>query len=104
MIRPLRPALALLLLSATAAFAQPVEPVLAQVRAHKQPFLETLKELTAIESGSRDLDGLEKIAQVIAARLKAAGGEVELVEPAEIYRMEDTPDKLGRAVRATFKG
>jgi len=92
------------LLAAAPAFAQPVEPVLAQVRAHKQPFLDTLKELTSIESGSRDLEGLERIAQVIAARLKAAGGQVELVEPAEIYRMEDTPDKIGRAVRATFKG
>jgi glutamate carboxypeptidase len=92
------------LLASAPAFAQPVEPVLAQVRAHKQPFLDTLKELTSIESGSRDLEGLERIAQVIAARLKAAGGQVELVEPAEIYRMEDTPDKIGRAVRATFKG
>ena len=92
------------LLAAAPAFAQPVEPVLAQVRAHKQPFLDTLKELTSIESGSRDLEGLERIAQVIAARLKAAGGQVELVEPAEIYRMEDTPEKIGRAVRATFKG
>ncbi|HEX5130486.1 MAG TPA: M20/M25/M40 family metallo-hydrolase, partial [Usitatibacter sp.] len=85
-------------------WAQPVEAVLAQVRAQKEPFLDTLRELTAIESGSRDLEGLEKVAQVIAARLKAAGGEVELVEPAEIYRMEDTPEKIGRAVRATFKG
>lgn len=92
------------LLAAATALAQPVEPVLAQVRAHKQPFLDTLKELTAIESGSRDPEGLEKIAQVIAARLEAAGGEVELVEPAEVYRMEDTPEKIGRAVRATFRG
>src|SRR5688572_1384533 len=97
-------ALAACLLAAAPVFAQPVEPVLAQVRAHKQPFLDTLKELTAIESGSRDPEGLERIAQVIAARLKAAGGQVDLVEPAEIYKMEDTPEKIGRAVRATFKG
>jgi glutamate carboxypeptidase len=96
--------LAAWLLAAAPSWAQPVEAVLAQVRAQKEPFLDTLRDLTAIESGSRDLEGLEKIAQVIAARLKAAGGEVELVEPAEIYRMEDTPEKIGRAVRATFKG
>ena len=97
-------AAAALFAAAPAIAQQPVEPVLAQARAHKQPFLDTLKELTAIESGSRDPEGLERIAQLIAARLKAAGGQVELVEPAEIYRMEDTPDKIGRAVRATFKG
>ena len=97
-------ALAACLIAAAPVFAQPVEPVLAQVRAHKQPFLDTLKELTSIESGSRDPEGLERIAQVIAARLKAAGGQVELVEPAEIYKMEDTPEKIGRAVRATFRG
>ena len=34
------------LLAAATALAQPVEPVLAQVRAHRQPFLDTLKELT----------------------------------------------------------
>jgi len=95
---------ALLLAFATLAGAQADAPVLQQVRAQKQPLLDTLKELTAIESGSRDLEGLEKIANVIAGRLKALGGQVDLVEPAEIYRMEDTPEKIGRAVRATFKG
>lgn len=59
----------------------------------------------AIESGSRDLEGLEKISDLIAAKLKALGGEVELIDPsAEAYRMEDTPEKIGRVVRATFKG
>ena len=104
MRRTMSCALAAGFLAAASAWAQPQEDVLAQVRAQKQPFLDTLKELTGIESGSRDPEGLEKIAQAIAARLKAVGGEVELVEPAEIYRMEDTPEKIGRAVRATFKG
>ncbi|QJR15473.1 M20/M25/M40 family metallo-hydrolase [Usitatibacter palustris] len=91
-------------LACCAAFAQPVEPVLAQVRAHKQPFLDTLKDLTAIESGSRDIEGLDRIAALIAERLKALGGQVELVAPADVYRMEDTPEQIGKAVRATFKG
>jgi glutamate carboxypeptidase len=92
-------------LAASGAPAQPVEPVLAQVRTHTQPVLDTLRELTAIESGSRDIEGLDRIAAVIEARLKALGADtVELVEPADVYRMEDTPEKLGKAVRATFKG
>ena len=91
-------------LAAPIAFAQPVAPVMQRVQAEKQPFLDTLKELTSIESGSRDFEGVEKISEVIAGKLRALGGQVDLVEPAEVYRMEDTPEKIGRAVRATFKG
>lgn len=75
-----------------------------RARANVQPVLDTLKALTSIESGSRDLEGLEKIGNLIAERLRALGGTVEMIEPAEIYRMEDTPEKIGRAVRATFTG
>ncbi len=85
--------------------AQPVEPVLAQAKQHKAPLLDTLKDLCNIESGSRDLEGLEKLATLVSERLKALGGEVQLVDVnADIYRMEDTPAKVGRVVRATFKG
>lgn len=84
--------------------ASPDNAVLERARAQKQPLLDTLKVLTSIESGSRDLEGLERIAKVIAERLRAVGGTVEMAEPADVYRMEDTPPKIGRAVRATFKG
>lgn len=91
--------------AAAAAAAQPLEPVLAQVRAQKLPMLDTLRELTAIESGSRDIEGLDRIAAVIESRLKALGADsVELIEPANVYRMEDTPERIGKAVRGTFKG
>ncbi|MFL6718238.1 MAG: glutamate carboxypeptidase [Burkholderiaceae bacterium] len=91
--------------AAFAAPAQPLEPVLAQARQHKAPLLETLKDLCNIESGSRDLDGLDKVANLVAGRLKALGGEVQLVDVSnDIYRMQDTPEKVGRVVRATFKG
>jgi len=91
--------------AAFAAPAQPLEPVLAQARQHKAPLLETLKDLCNIESGSRDLDGLDKVANLVAGRLKALGGEVQLVDVGnDIYRMQDTPEKVGRVVRATFKG
>jgi glutamate carboxypeptidase len=90
---------------AAAAIAQPVEPVLSQARAHKQPMLDVLKELVSIESGSDDREGLDRISELIAGKLKALGGEVEFVEPgADAYRMEDTPAKIGRMVKATFRG
>ena len=90
---------------AAAAHAQPVEPVMAQAKQHKAPMLETLKALCNIESGSRDLEGLDKVANLVAERLKALGGEVQLVDVnADIYKMEDSPEKVGRVVQATFKG
>ena len=89
---------------AALAGAQADDAVRAQARANKEPLLATLKDLVSIESGSRDSDGLAKLANLIAARFKALGAEVALVAPADIYRMEDTPPAIGRMVRATFKG
>jgi glutamate carboxypeptidase len=100
------PLLALACLHLPVAQSQPAEAVLEQARNHKPKLLETLKEVVSIESGSRDLEGLDKLAALIAARLKTLGGEVELIDhaPGEIYRMHDTPERVGKAVRATFKG
>jgi glutamate carboxypeptidase len=89
---------------ACGAFGQADQAVLAQARANKAPLLDTLKDLVAIESNSRDFEGLERIANLIAERLKKLGGEVALVEPADVYKMEDTPERIGKIVRATFKG
>ncbi len=60
----------------------------------------------SIESGSGDRDGLDKISELIAGRLRALGGAVEFVEPdpADIYPMVDTPKKIGRMVLARFTG
>ncbi|WP_431512032.1 M20/M25/M40 family metallo-hydrolase [Variovorax sp. DAIF25] len=91
--------------AAATAVAAPDARIAELAAAQKQPLLDSLSQLVAIESGSRDLEGLEKISDLIAAKLKALGGEVELIDPsAEAYRMEDTPEKIGRVVRATFKG
>ncbi|RIX77208.1 M20/M25/M40 family metallo-hydrolase [Acidovorax cavernicola] len=93
------------MLLAGAAAAAPDQRIAELAAAQKQPLLDTLKELVSIESGSRDIEGLEKISDLIAAKFKALGGEVELIDPsAGAYRMEDTPEKIGRVVRATFKG
>ena len=84
--------------------SQPVEQVLSLAKKEKPALLETLKDLVSIESGSRDNEGLDKLANLIASRLKGLGGQVELVEPSDIYKMEDTPEKIGKMVRATFAG
>jgi len=92
-----------------AALAAPDARIAELAAKEKQPLLDSLSQLVGIESGSRDLEGLDKIASLIADKLRALGGEVELIEPGsaaspEVYRMEDTPEKLGKMVRATFKG
>jgi glutamate carboxypeptidase len=50
-----------------------------QSQAQVPALLDTLKGLVAIESGSRDLEGLAKIADVLAARLRGAGMDVKLI-------------------------
>jgi glutamate carboxypeptidase len=96
---------ALTLVFATPVFADPVEAVMAQARANKQPLLDTLKQLVEIESGSDDREGLDRISALVAEKLKALGGEVEFIEPGDdTYRMEDTPPKVGRMVKAVFRG
>jgi glutamate carboxypeptidase len=84
--------------------SQPVEQVLSLAKKEKPVLLETLKDLVSIESGSRDNEGLDKLANLIAGRLKSLDGQVELVEPSNIYKMEDTPEKIGKMVQATFAG
>ena len=92
--------------AAGCALAQPVQPVLAAAQKEKAALLDTLKELTAIESGSREREELDRIADVLAAKLKALGGKVELIEPsaADTHKLSDTPEKIGKMVRATFTG
>src|SRR5499426_1277360 len=96
--------LLLLATMATSAFGQAVEPVRALAAREKPAMLETMKALVSIESGSRDIEGLRRIADLIAARLRGLGGQVELVEASDIYKMEDTPAQIGKMVRATFTG
>jgi glutamate carboxypeptidase len=101
----LRLALTLLLAAPSLqAYAQPSEPILSLAKKEKTALLESLKALVSIETGSRDFEGLGKLAALIASRLKALGGKVELVEPSDVYKMEDTPEKIGNMVRATFTG
>ena len=95
---------ALLVCSAAKAFAQPAEPVFSLAKKEKPALLETLKALVSIETGSRDTEGLDRLAGLIAGRFNELGGKAELVESRDVYRMEDTPEKVGQMVRATFTG
>ena len=86
----------------TGASAAPVEPVYSLAAKEKAPLIATLNDLVSIESGSGDRAGLDKIAALIADRLRALGGQVETIEPspADTYRMVDTPKEIGRMVQA----
>ncbi|MBW8843910.1 MAG: M20/M25/M40 family metallo-hydrolase [Burkholderiales bacterium] len=93
------------LLAASLAQAAPSSQQLQDLAKQEQPaLLETLRALVEIESGSKDLDGLAAVAGLIAGKLKALGGEVSMIEPPELYRMEDTPERVGAMVKAQFNG
>ena len=97
--------LAPLLGTAAPAWGAANEQVQSLARKEKLALLETLKELVSIESGSADREGLDRIAEVIARRLKALGASVEFIEPGpDTVRFSNTPEKLGKMVRATFSG
>jgi glutamate carboxypeptidase len=91
---------------AISAQAAPLEPVRSLAAQEKAPLLATLKDLVSIESGSGDRAGLDQIAALIADRLAALGGKVEMIEPnaSDIYRMVDTPKEIGKMVLARFTG
>ncbi len=90
---------------AVGASAAPNAAVLAQASAEKPAVIETLRQLVSIESGSRDKEGLDRIADVLAARLQKLGAEVQLVDPgADTVRMHDTPAALGKVVVGRFQG
>lgn len=85
--------------------SQPMASVRSRIQQERAPYLETLRELVSIESGSADVEGVSRIADLVATRLRALGGEVELVAPpADMVRFENTPPQVGRAVVARFRG
>lgn len=94
------------LLGYAGAMAAGLEPVWTLAQKEKPLLVDTLRQLTEIESGSRELDELDKMAKLLATRLQALGGKVEMLEATETdtVRLSDTPDKLGKMVKATFTG
>ncbi|RMA62226.1 glutamate carboxypeptidase [Acidovorax sp. 100] len=102
-VRPLMASLALAF-AAAVAHAAPVAEVHALAQKEQQPLLDTLRDLVHIESGSKDIEGLNQIAERIASQLKQLGGTVDVLQTSDIYRLDDTPEKVGPAVQAVFKG
>src|SRR3546814_817528 len=84
--------------------AAPVAAVRDAAQAQRQPMLDTLRDLVGIESGSKDLPGLQQLAALVAERLKALDGKVEIIAPADITRLSDTPEQVGSMVHAEFQG
>ena len=74
------------------------------VESEKKNYLNTLEALVNIESGSKDLVGVNKIAKYVAEQLKMTGAEVSIVEAKDIYRMDDTPQQTGPMVKAVLMG
>jgi glutamate carboxypeptidase len=86
-------------------FGAMIEQVASLAEKEGAPFLQTLNGLVAIESGSRDREGLDQLSTRIADQLGALGAKVALVEPeADTYRMSDTPERPGRMVLGQFTG
>ena len=92
------------LIATSTVVGQAVEPVLARARQERAGYIETLRALVSIESGSRDIEGLDRISDLIAMRLRALGGEVQFIAPGDSTRFDDTPARIGRMVQARFKG
>ncbi|MSQ20157.1 MAG: M20/M25/M40 family metallo-hydrolase [Betaproteobacteria bacterium] len=107
-VGPLRKIIALIMGASLAGLAsgQPVERLRSLAQAEPPALLRTLAELTAIESGSRELVELDRIAGLIAAKFAALGAQIDIVAPteADTHRMSDTPEQIGKMVRATFTG
>ncbi len=95
----------LVCLALGSAWAQDSETVRAAVQREKQPAVDTLRDLVSIESGSSDFEGVTKIGNLIADRLRTLGGDVEKVPPAVGYpRFQNTPERLADTVVARFRG
>ena len=68
------------------------------------PYLTLLQSLVEVESGSRDLEGLAKIAAIVRSELEKLGGSVTLLPGRPVYPLSDSPAAVGDMVKAEFNG
>ncbi len=90
-----------------ATWAQAVSPQVLQAKVAEQvtPLLESLKALVAIESGSRDDEGLATISALLASRLQTAGMTVQVMATqAPGFHPQLKGAKLGAMVYGTRTG
>jgi len=101
-----RAGLALATIAACGAWAQADPRIRALAQEQKPAVLETMRELVGFESGSREIEELDRIAAHIAVKFRALGAQVEVIEPVEAQttRFSDTPERIGKLVKATFTG
>lgn len=97
-------ALALVWGIAGQAHAAPQADLHLQAQQAQKPYLDTLRDLVQIESGSKDVEGVKKIADYVAGKLRALGGKVEVIASTDVYRLDDTPEQVGPMVHASFQG
>ncbi|MFT0213298.1 M20/M25/M40 family metallo-hydrolase [Pseudomonas sp. F1_0610] len=98
--------LAVTLFASTSLWASPQTTVHQLATQEQEPLLNTLKALVHYESGSKDPEGLQAIAQYIAKQLSELGATVTIIQPTEkdTVRLADTPEKLGPMVQAELHG
>ena len=68
-----------LALSAAPSRAAPVDRIHDLAQQEKAPLLDTLRDLVNIESGSKDAEGLARLAALIGERLTRLGGKVAII-------------------------
>ena len=91
---------ALLLALPASAASKRNEKVFAAVQANRDEFMNLLRDIVNIDSGTGDMPGGEKVQNLLAPRLIAMGGEVRR-EKAESPAL---PDNLVATFHSTGKG
>ena len=74
-------------------------------KSQSAPLLDTLKSLVSMESGSRDLEGLQQVATLVATQLQHMGMQVQVIPtqaPAQHPQLKGA--QLGSVVYATRRG
>ncbi len=75
--------------------SEPASSVLKAAEAQKAAYLETLEELVNLDSGTDDGQGLAKVQEVLAGRLRGLGATVEISEAAP---------SAGKVITGRFEG
>lgn len=80
------------------------DDLLRRIRDARPAVIDTLKALVEVESGSRDLEGLARLADLLRQRFESLGANVELVDHTDRTTLHDAPPKTGQTLVARFTG
>lgn len=92
------------MVTATGSYAAPIQEMRKITEIQTQDYLETLKKLVSIESGSKDIEGVNQIAKVVSECLKSSGAVVSIIQSTDSFKLDDTPEQTGPMVKAVLKG